>query len=93
MIRDGDICEYPDNIPKIDEIIKLNSNNLNVFLYHDGDIVTEQKCFIRCNCFDCLNRTNKIQLYIGLYFLNHQLKAVHREYGQNLNLQATLTDK
>jgi hypothetical protein len=60
--------------PKLADWIR---NNINSMTFHmkmnTGQILNEQKSIIRTNCLDCLDRTNSVQLFIGLECLKFQL--------------------
>ena len=50
----------------------------SIFTYLDGSSVSLQKGVFRVNCIDCLDRTNNVQLTIGLNVLQMQLESLKR---------------
>ena len=51
----------------------------NLFVYRDGNISSIQQGVFRINCIDCLDRTNNVQLTIGLHALFIQLKCLNKQ--------------
>nr|XP_018906096.1 PREDICTED: synaptojanin-1 isoform X1 [Bemisia tabaci] len=57
---------------KVEKFIEMHS-----FFYSKGfSVLSEQKGVIRTNCLDCLDRTNCVQTFFGLYVLLKQLAAL-----------------
>ena len=50
----------------------------NFFTYIDETTYTLQKGVFRVNCIDCLDRTNNVQLTIGMNILSMQLDSLKR---------------
>jgi len=65
---------------KIGEYIE----KLSFFCSTGGRIVKQQDGVIRTNCADCLDRTNAVQLYIGLKILHSQLASVKLNDKENI---------
>jgi phosphatidylinositol-bisphosphatase len=56
-----------------------------VFTYIDDTTFSLQQGIFRINCIDCLDRTNNVQLTIGLVVLSMQLESLKkRNYSNNL---------
>jgi len=56
-----------------------------VFTHIDGTTITVQEGIFRINCIDCLDRTNNVQLTIGLVVLPMQLESLEKKnYSNNL---------
>ena len=62
-----------------------------LFTYHDGTVASRQKGVFRINCIDCLDRTNNVQLAIGLYMSNVQIDSLKRHINTP-NLEEHLRD-
>jgi len=57
-----------------------------VFTYIEDTTNSVQQGTFRINCIDCLDRTNNVQLSIGLYILFIQLKSLKKtNYSNNLS--------
>lgn len=54
-----------------------------VFTHFDGSTITLQQGVFRINCIDCLDRTNNVQLGIGLYILSAQLECLKKRISSN----------
>lgn len=73
-------------MPRLCNLIETSPHLRDCFCYVRGDCASEQQGVIRTNCFDCLDRTNKMQLIIGLYFLNKQFKLLRANCDMVSNL-------
>ena len=63
-------------LPMLSSWISPNQKQLTFHMNTQSDLlVNEQKSIIRTNCLDCLDRTNSVQLFIGLESLNYQLRC------------------
>ncbi|CAF1106784.1 unnamed protein product [Rotaria sordida] len=51
----------------------------SIFTWFDGVLHSSQKGIFRINCIDCLDRTNNVQLTIGLNILSMQLKYLNKQ--------------
>jgi hypothetical protein len=49
----------------------------------DGSTQNLQEGIFRINCIDCLDRTNNVQLTIGLYTLSMQLESLKKRVNSN----------
>ena len=63
----------------------------DIFTYIDGRSCSLQQGIVRVNCIDCLDRTNNVQLAIGLNILSMQLKCFKKEIHSN-HLSTQLRD-
>lgn len=54
-----------------------------IFTHFDGSTITLQQGTFRINCIDCLDRTNNVQLGIGLYILSVQLDSLKKRNNSN----------
>lgn len=54
-----------------------------IFTHLDGSTITVQQGVFRINCIDCLDRTNNVQLGIGLYILPRQLEGLQKRINVN----------
>ena len=50
----------------------------NIFTYIDGATTSVQKGVLRINCIDCLDRTNNVQLTLGMVMLKMQMNYLKR---------------
>ena len=50
----------------------------NIFTYMDGTIATLQQGVLRINCIDCLDRTNNVQLTLGMVMLKMQMDSLKK---------------
>jgi synaptojanin len=50
----------------------------SLLTYVDETMASRQNGILRINCIDCLDRTNNVQLAIGLFMLNKQLKSLRK---------------
>ena len=74
--------------PLLGTWIKPNSDSMTFHINMDtGVLMNEQKSIIRTNCLDCLDRTNSVQLFIGLECLKFQLKNFKSIEPSEKNLQ------
>ena len=74
--------------PKLGSWIKPNVAHLTFHMNTESDeLINEQKSIIRTNCLDCLDRTNSVQLFIGLECLKYQLKYFKNLVLNEKNLQ------
>lgn len=58
--------------------IRQELDRLDVFSYSDEKVNSLQKGVLRINCIDCLDRTNNVQLAIGIYMLAQQLTSLNK---------------
>lgn len=65
-----------DNLRKLREDIKGCYDQFGFFHQQDGERRQQQTGTFRVNCIDCLDRTNRVQTFIGLEILLRQLKAL-----------------
>lgn len=63
----------------------------SVFTWTDEQIFSQQKGILRINCIDCLDRTNNVQLAIGLLVLTMQIESLKKPIQLN-NLVERLRD-
>ncbi|XP_077298589.1 synaptojanin [Arctopsyche grandis] len=63
----------PAALTKLKSIVEPFYECISLFCYQNGSVRYKQKGTIRTNCLDCLDRTNCVQLFIGLEILNEQL--------------------
>jgi hypothetical protein len=62
-------------LPMLNHWINPNQTHLTFHMNTETNVlVNEQKSIIRTNCLDCLDRTNSVQLFIGLESLKYQLR-------------------
>lgn len=59
------------------------------FFYTYKQKVQEQKGVIRTNCIDCLDRTNYMQLLIGIYIFHCQLESLKIINDSKMNISAS----
>jgi synaptojanin len=59
--------------PQIDKWFAQFKQNLYYFKSNEPSKTRTQKFVIRTNCIDCLDRTNNVQLFIGLGLIKNQL--------------------
>jgi len=64
---------------RLKESVQPILDDHSFFLLKNNEISCEQKGTIRTNCLDCLDRTNCVQLYIGLEVLNEQVEALEHQ--------------
>ncbi|UJR35353.1 hypothetical protein I4U23_028111 [Adineta vaga] len=55
----------------------------SIFTYIDNTTISLQQGIFRINCIDCLDRTNNVQLTIGLSVLFIQLKSLRKQINSN----------
>ncbi|CAF0767139.1 unnamed protein product [Adineta ricciae] len=55
----------------------------SVFTYMDNTSLSLQQGIFRINCIDCLDRTNNVQLTIGLRILSMQLRSLRKQINFN----------
>ncbi|CAF1020786.1 unnamed protein product [Adineta steineri] len=63
----------------------------NIFTYMDGKMISHQKGVFRINCIDCLDRTNNVQLTLGMVVLTMQLASLKKQVDHN-NLVERIKD-
>lgn len=63
----------------------------SLFTYLDEAVASRQKGVLRINCIDCLDRTNNVQLAIGLYMLTVQIESL-KKLNSSPNLDEHLRD-
>lgn len=63
-------------LAKFNGLVEPFYENISLFSYQNGTVKYQQKGTIRTNCLDCLDRTNCVQLFIGLEVLNEQLSLL-----------------
>jgi len=63
----------------------------SVFTWANQQISSQQKGILRINCIDCLDRTNNVQLAIGLLVLTMQIESLRKPVQIN-NLVERLRD-
>lgn len=63
----------------------------SLFTWTNEQISSQQKGILRTNCIDCLDRTNNVQLTIGLFVLSMQIESLKKSFSMN-NLVERLRD-
>ena len=66
-------------IENIQYSIDKELKRLSVFTNMDGTVNSIQQGIFRVNCIDCLDRTNNVQLAMGLYILAMQLESLQKQ--------------
>ncbi len=56
----------------------------SIFTYHNGTMTSSQKGVFRINCIDCLDRTNNVQLTLGMVVLIMQLSSLKKDVEKHL---------
>lgn len=63
-------------LSKLKHKLDINCQNFGIFYANCDNILREQYGTIRTNCLDCLDRTNCVQMFIGLEMLGEQVKII-----------------
>jgi phosphatidylinositol-bisphosphatase len=56
----------------------------SIFTYINGTMTHYQKGVFRINCIDCLDRTNNVQLTVGMVVLIMQLTSLKKDVDKHL---------
>jgi hypothetical protein len=70
-------------IENVQYSIEQKLNQQSIFTYVDDSLYSLQKGVFRINCIDCLDRTNNVQLSIGLRVLAMQLESLNKRTNLN----------
>jgi phosphatidylinositol-bisphosphatase len=63
--------------------IEQNLRKQSFLTYIDGSTQSLQEGIFRINCIDCLDRTNNVQLTMGLYSLSTQLDSLKKQINSS----------
>ena len=64
---------------RLKEVLQPITDEHSFFLLKNNEICSQQKGVTRTNCLDCLDRTNCVQIFIGLEVLAQQLEALEHQ--------------
>ena len=65
-----------DNLQKLKQEISRHLSEYGFFSSTDGTVHCTQTGTFRVNCIDCLDRTNRVQTFIGLEILERQMDSL-----------------
>jgi len=74
----------PRRLEKLEAKIGEYIEKMGYFYICNGRTLRNQEGVIRSNCADCLDRTNAVQLFIGLKILQNQLKSLKLNDKENI---------
>ena len=65
-----------DNLKILKEHINKHLKDFRYFYLENGTVHSQQNGTFRINCIDCLDRTNRVQTFVGLEILYQQLESL-----------------